>query len=685
MSNPFYLTRAADLDDNQITKLWVDPSSNLMRMLRPASRLPMLILGGRGSGKTHLLRYFSYPVQRRVYGADKMLSHVRDTGYLGIHTRCMGLYTNRFTAKRMSESQWQALFSFYVELWFGQLILQTALDFIKDANALDSFDENDVVRQLIGLFDDKPSQVIQTLTEYSAFLKHLQRDLDGQVNMASFRQPICPQFLINSGRLTFGIPKIFGESIPCLKEIQFTLFIDEYEHLYVEQQKNINTLLRERENPVSFKIGARLHGMRTYQTWGGDEELKEGSDYELLNLDVDLRSDKFNYQEFATELCLARIKFENSGWPSGWNDQNAALMFAKTFEASLPVEETVRLQLQKRSGDSPWIENVSSALTAHLNVVGKLGINNAQDVVTILERLRFVDNPLIEKTSTFIFYGAWEDQQNLLEAAESIQNSALEYSLKPKPENLHAKKLNHFSEDMRDQMLADLKMDQNVGPKGLLSRYLGVETWIRMSDGIIRNFITTLKHVYDWALFRGEGIYSSSAITLSSQSQGVLDASRWFINDANVLESDRGMVDASVKRIANLLRKLRFSEKPSECSLCRFSVNLNTTSPQARRIIEAAEMWSFFIRDRDRRQRNPGEQLTVLRINPLVAPQYYLPVSARGNIDLSAEDCLAIFASQNDADFKRIEREKVGRCTPPFNKRLIDYDNEPDLLRLSSI
>lgn len=678
MNNPFQLTRAADLDDDQITKLWVDPENNLIRMLRPSSRLPMLILGGRGSGKTHLLRYYSYPVQRRVHGCSNMLEQVSKTGYLGIHTRCMGLYFNRFSAKRLSEPQWQTLFSNYIELWFGQLILNTAIEFLTDTEQFESFDQFATTSAIAELFDVPLNLDVWTLGAFSEFLKSLQRDLDTEVNMASFRKPAYPKFVVTPGRLTFGIPKVLSSMIPSLNNIQFTLFIDEYEHLYAEQQKNINTLIRERENPVSFKIGARLHGMKTYQTWGGGEELKEGSDYELLKLDADLRKQDSKYAEFAAQLCLARIKFELRGWPEGWTDDNAAVMLVNTFQSSPLIEETVQFQLAKRGGDSPWLTAVESSLSKHL---GKLGVQSMDDVKYIVSKLRFEKDPLIEKTSTFLFYGAWDDQVNLVTAVNEIHDSALRYSHERCQSTLHAKKLKHFREDMRDQMLAELNLDKNAGMPGLMARYIGLETWIRMSDGIIRNLITTLKHVYDWALFRGENIYSQGGISLNSQSLAVQEASRWFVNDANVLEADRGMVETGIKRVATLLRKLRFSEKPSECSLCRFSVNLNALDPLARRIIEAAEMWSLLIRDSDRKQRNPGEYLTLLRINPLVSPDYYLPVSARGNIDLNPKDCLAVFATQDEAAYRSVEREKVGRCTPPFNRRktVATSDEELDL------
>lgn len=64
--NPFRLTRAADYSDEEILEYWVDLSDNggFESMVQPTLEMPMLILGGKGSGKTHLMRYFSFPLQK---------------------------------------------------------------------------------------------------------------------------------------------------------------------------------------------------------------------------------------------------------------------------------------------------------------------------------------------------------------------------------------------------------------------------------------------------------------------------------------------------------------------------------------------------------------------------------------------------------------------------------------------
>ncbi|MBL9144022.1 MAG: hypothetical protein JNM99_10120 [Verrucomicrobiaceae bacterium] len=669
MTNPFQLTRAADLDDDQINQLWVDPGNKLSEMLRPSSPLPMIILGGRGSGKTHLVRYHSYALQRRVHGKEHLLARVRDCKYLGIVFRCTGLHASRFSKKRVPEAQWHDLFGLHLELTLGQLLLNTAIDFIDDVGARATFSEEILVESLRGLFDKPLGPEVRDLNGFRAFIQTQQRNLDHQIGMASFRRSIEPPVTVRHGQLIFGIPQKLCEHVPCLKGIMFTLFIDEYEHFFADLQKHVNTLIRERENPVTFKIGARPHGMHTYQTWGGNEELKQGSDYELMNLDALLREAKTEYKVFALELCLKRIRFSANGWPAGWNEVNAEERLRQSFEPSKTPEELVAEKLKQRGGGTaPWLEKLEDYLIKDLGNLVKLGIKSKDDVTTIINHLRCND-PLIEKTSSFIFYHAWRDRKkNLLEAAIEIANSAIEYAASKDPNTDHAKKLGHFRDDMRDQMLLDLNLDRQAGANGILSRYVGIDAWITMSDGIIRNLISTLKGVYGWALFNGEDIYAANGISLAAQIRGVEEASVWFVKDASVLESDRGKVDAGMRRVAELLRQVRFSRKPTECSLCRFSVDLNTLEPATKKIIQAAEMWSLLIRDQDRRSRNGGKDVALFRVNPLVSPSFYLPVSARGNIDLSAEECTAIFDTVEEGKFKQIERDWVNRYNPPFSR-----------------
>ena len=54
-------------------------------------------------------------------------------------------------------------------------------------------------------------------------------------------------------RLVFGPPKIVAAEVPELDGIQVLYLIDEFENLSKEQQRYVNTLIREKERPCVFQ------------------------------------------------------------------------------------------------------------------------------------------------------------------------------------------------------------------------------------------------------------------------------------------------------------------------------------------------------------------------------------------------------------------------------------------------
>lgn len=666
MNNPFQLTRAADLNDEQIMKLWVDPEGNFGKRLRPDSQLPMILLGGKGSGKTHLMRYYSYAIQHLQYGRRAMKERVADAKYLGIYARCSGLNASRFSKKLFNESQWSTVFAYYLDLWLGQCILNTASEFIVDSGSRSELDEIAIASDLCELLDEPVSLTNPSVAGFSEHLQVLQRQLDMKVNNAAFGRPFEPRIVTSPGRLIFGIPQKLAKVVPCLRDILFTLFIDEYEHLYEPAQRYVNTLVRERENPVTLKIGARLYGVRTYKTFSGDEELREGSEYELLNLDQALRDNEEAYSQFARKLCVSRVRFSLNGeFPEGWTEATAPERLEECFESSAPVEIRIRARLEGRDGDAPWLGHLKRELTSHNRSVSALGIIGSDDVTFIIDALRFLADPLIEKTNTFLLYRAWSKRQALKDAAIQIKKSADKYFATKDDETDHWRVLDKFRDDLRAQMLHDFELKDVE----LMQSYIGLPAWIRMSNGIARNLLTTLKHVFDWASFHGETFLSPSGISVRSQAKGVHDASNWFIDDARVLGGDRGLVKAAVNRVASLLRALRFADKPPECSLSTFSVDIDSLDEKSRQVLQTSEQWSLFIRTADRTERNTEANVIKYRINGMIAPRYELPLFTRGSIHFSTEEAAIVLSKAEESEFGRVKHARLARADAPFNLR----------------
>lgn len=138
--NPFNITKAVDFDDKQINNYWVEiPSGegSFREMFKPTSPMPVIILGGKGSGKTHLMRYFSYPLQK-IRHSDDIVGGIKKDGYLGVYFRCTGLNTERFSGKSQSNEIWASVFSYYMELWFAQQLLRTIRDLFQKNTELEA-------------------------------------------------------------------------------------------------------------------------------------------------------------------------------------------------------------------------------------------------------------------------------------------------------------------------------------------------------------------------------------------------------------------------------------------------------------------------------------------------------------------------------------------------------------------
>ena len=98
--NPFDIIKAVDFTDEEIDRYWnnINTDGGFMSLLKPWSLMPMIIKGSKGSGKTHIMRYFSYELQKIRYKND-LKSGLEQEKFIGIYIRCSGFNPNKFSGK----------------------------------------------------------------------------------------------------------------------------------------------------------------------------------------------------------------------------------------------------------------------------------------------------------------------------------------------------------------------------------------------------------------------------------------------------------------------------------------------------------------------------------------------------------------------------------------------------------
>ena len=264
--NPFSITKAVDLDDEQIERLWVkilSDGDDLDELDHPTSPMPTFILGAKGSGKTHLMRHQAYQLQKLRYsrsGIDAR-SGVNDDGYIGLYVRCSGLQSSRFSGKRQSDEVWEELFSFYFELWLTQHLLCVVHDL--GLGRLDG-DEADLVQDIGALFDRRPDLPEPSVAALISSLAETQKNLDYEINNCLLKGSLNVEITATRGKLIFGIPALLARRYSFLSGILFSYDIDEFENLTEPQQRHVNTLVRERNHPPRFGSGLEPTALRRY-------------------------------------------------------------------------------------------------------------------------------------------------------------------------------------------------------------------------------------------------------------------------------------------------------------------------------------------------------------------------------------------------------------------------------------
>ncbi|WP_282384008.1 MULTISPECIES: hypothetical protein [unclassified Pseudomonas] len=658
-TNPFDLIRAADYSDLQIKDFWVDfKGQELQALLEPTSITSMHILGGKGSGKTHLMRYCSYPVQKLRF-PDNSIKGLISEGYIGIFLRANTLDTGKFSGKGQDGEKWGTLFNYYFELRLVENLILTLIDLSKFDHKL-MLELNSLVGDVLLLLDELPTQKPDTLTSLLDFIVSLRKAVDLSVNNCVFTRSLNVNILLSPGSLLFGVPALVTKRIKIFEKLRFIYLVDEVENLTEDQQKFLNTLIRHSMDPCSFRLGARLYGIKTLANYGTEEENKEGSEFKALYLDQILRSKGEAFKEFSRELCAKRL--EDGGFANKPGEQKLKGVLQSLFEAYSSDDyyrsHTKELVGIAKSSDRPYFKRLRDQLHSK-------GTNNAvataSDAKRIVSLLSIYEHPLVEKVNIFMLYQDWYRGKDLIKSAELISEECKGF-LAGEP-GRHKTLYGHFAIDLLAQLYRDYK--QSPTPM-----YAGFDSFVRMSACVPRNLLVILQNVYKWASFNGDRPFREGPIPILTQAEAVIQSAGFFFDEDARPGADVPNVQRAVERLAEYLREVRFSSKPVEVSPLAFSLDVSKLSEAAKYNLKRAENWSYIFRHpKGRPNANSKRVDEKYQLNPMLSPKWDLPVSVRGDVRLPHSVAEAIFGTLDSSGFqKELNEATLGMKAPNFGK-----------------
>lgn len=653
ISNPFDITKAVDYTDSDIYKYWVDlgdDNQGFEGLIKPDTLMPMIIVGSKGSGKTHVMKYFSYELQkiRCQAEAPSMQEGLAKEKFIGVYIRCSGFNSDKFNGKGVDDEIWSILHSYFWELWVGERLVNVLID-LRENGSINEVNEEEIVSDIMGMFL-KQKEEIKTFGALNDYFIELQRGVDYQVQNFMFLGLERPQVevLLTTAKLTYGIPALLKEKIPFFKNKYILYLIDELENFSAEQQQLIQTLIREKPVACTFRVGTRPYGVRTLKTLRGVEENHDGAEFEAVILDEFLRNYKY-YPKYVTDILINRLR-------------NSGISLPREFSLESLFEEQTNSDILKQVASKKDRQSRSYMATLETKLT-KIPLQK-EVIAEIMFNIAYPDDILIERTNVFLMYSAIKDNKErsievYVNASKEIAQSARSYAVDGSRDNLHATKLEKYKQDMVDTLAREGRVE---------IPYNGLSKLIELSCGTPRTILCLLKAAFNNQYYNTGKVpfEEGRKLTVKSQRIGIESTYDWFFEENRIPSMAQARATDAIMRLGDYLRKARFADLPPQCSINIFTLNAGELSPNARMVFEALLSYSYIVQTDERRQINSDNKTHVYQLNKILYPKYELALSKRGSINFTPEDAECMFNLEMKADYDAFVDRKMKGYNFPF-------------------
>ncbi|EAQ96149.2 ATP-binding protein [Congregibacter litoralis] len=616
----FSKNRSEESNDDNWAEFIVPPYFDGLDIKNQSKSLA--VVGGRGCGKTTILRYFCHASQfsaSRGSLPDDALSHI------GLYWRADTNFLNGFVGCGQEDNVWRSAFEHVLACDLGVEFLDSILNLncnderkrhYGNLDALD-FDE---VRD----YDPSLSRDIDSLRKD---LRSRSRRLSAWVNnLESVSKPV---FLPFPGFLATLIECVKA-NLPYLSQASYAVFIDEYENTRTEQQELINGLLKHSKKPLLFNIAMKRNGLHTTETIG-PESIQQISDYRIIDLELELDDQKFEL--FAAELLFFRLSEKlESTFPNMPIDPSA-------------LRDVTRVE--ERYGDSNYRRQV-------IHVAEQL-LPRVPAVQAATEILR--DEPLRKRLEIRI-------DKALKKRGSELTSDCFIFEDLPGPSVITWALLNRDSENP-DQLLQELKNEKQGKSTRFSSNgnlinnnlfgcvnaiyidaqrdsilFSGFKTLTLVSRHNIRHTLELIHRIFKEHELNRQ---SQSEITVSptTQASAMRLASEKILDDVSGGCGKLGpQLQNLAKSLGSLFRALHRSDRQSEPETNHFTLSHGDSNSELAPVIREAEKWSILYQQKETKMKSVGATDSDYVLNPIFSPFYQVSYRKKRSTQLSARDIL---------------------------------------------
>ena len=612
--NPFDDYNALLIDTDKIVEFWCDPIvKNHKELLSVPTffthKMPFIIQGSRGSGKTMIFKYYSYDAQKVVAKSKgKILEHLCNCGGVGFYFRCDPPFINslRSVCSNSPLEEWEEVFSYYMQL-------SLSLDIINMIVDLENEDEIDPSAINIGLVDyishqlgDQDISNITTLYDtISKEIKTIHEYKDLSVFTDS-NQTIKKRFSSNNvADLIITFLKKNNESF---SKMNFVLMVDEYESLPYELQKSFNTMIKYANDKISIRLGRRTEKNITTATINDTEYLRVNNDYLLIDLDEKI--DNNDQKKYFYEVAQKRLNLVFKDFKI-----DVKQLFGNSEDL---LKECISVSNNKRN---------------HMSIILKTDSQiNSKQIDEILSIISYPSNPIMEMLNAL--WVIRESSTDKIELAHYVKESMLEYINNESTQR--AKKYYLDYENKYRYSLTVLLC--SIYKKNKL--YYSFNTISHLSNGNTRVFINICREIISEALFyETDDFFNNLTVSPSIQSKAIHKFSAKEFDDICSIIKYGENVRKLVLNLGNLFSEYHKDKRVRYPETNQFVLDKLELDCQSLETLNMALRWSLIIKKNvpQRLSMDINKRGDIFYINRIFSPLFNISYRTRGGFNISID------------------------------------------------
>lgn len=577
----------------------------------------VVVVGGRGCGKTTLLRYFCHHTQFSARRGELPAEAFR---HIGLYWRADTNYMNSFAGSEQSDARWRSAFEHVLACELGRELI-SALRTIncneKRRASYGGLDKLDL--SALSVFDHSLGEGLD-----SADRALSRRSSELAIWLNNIEQEAPPRFIPLKAFLDAFVGAV-REQLPYLADSMFVVFIDEYENMRMEQQKFINGLLKHGVPPLLFNIAMKRNGFQVKQTLG-PESIELISDYN----EVDIENALEDFELFAAELMFFRLAELRPDLASSlvvdtdqltsvervaerYKNEAYRRRIVSAAEKMLPrvtEREAAQIIIDDPKLRSRLIRNMDSALK------GRSSKLTAEDFIS-------ADAPWASIIMPALLSRPRESPSNLLtelRQQETGKDTRFAYGHDLVMTNLWG-------------CINALYMDaQRTSP--LFSGFLPLTL---MTRGNVRHFLDLVHRIflaYVKTAKVGEGMPEVEA---RIQMDAIREASDAILAKVKGHGKYGPQLHAMVQCLGSIFRERHRAARQSEPEINHFVLGTGELTPQLQAYLNEAEKWSVLSITRETKMKGTAMIFYDYILNPVFAPFFQISFRKKRSMKLDAE------------------------------------------------